>query len=135
MDFLTSDKLHGLIQGAYVIAGICFIAALAGLSKHETAKRGNQAGIVGMAIALVATVLLALRDQELLASWDAGRGVWVTLLLILVPIGVGGVIGAQKARTVEMTGMPVLYRFHLLRNLLYQITVVLLIKSHMTSLA
>ena len=117
MDFLISDKLYGLIQGSYVVAGICFIAALAGLSKHETAKRGNQAGIVGMAIALVATILLALRNAqagqdlrdvgELLGvEVDAGRGVGVTLLLILVPIAIGGVIGARKARTVEMTGMP-----------------------------
>ena len=117
MDFLTSDKLYGLIQGAYVVAGVCFIAALAGLSKHETARRGNQAGIVGMAIALVATILLALRDQQILAELedasaalggdvDLGRGVWVTLLLILVPIAIGAVIGARKARTVEMTGMP-----------------------------
>ena len=106
MDFLTSDKLFGLIQGAYLVAGLCFIVALAGLSKHESAKRGNQAGIVGMAIALVATVLLALREQELLAQWGAGRGVGLTLVLILVPIAIGGVIGARKAKTVEMTGMP-----------------------------
>src|SRR5690606_32186640 len=117
MDFLTSDKLYGLIQGAYVIAGICFIVALAGLSKHETARRGNQAGIIGMAIALVATILLALRQQEVAhqaeralavvgSDENLGRGVWITLLLILVPIAIGAVIGAQKAKTVEMTGMP-----------------------------
>ena len=102
MDFLTSDKLLGLIQGAYVVAAVCFIAALAGLSKHETARRGNQAGIVGMGIALVATVLLALSNAES----GYGRGVGLTLLLILVPVAIGAVIGAQRAKTVEMTGMP-----------------------------
>ncbi|MFC6154973.1 Re/Si-specific NAD(P)(+) transhydrogenase subunit beta [Nocardioides yefusunii] len=102
MDFLTSEKLYNLIQGAYVVAGICFIAALAGLSKHETAKRGNQAGIVGMTIALVATILLALQNAE----FGFGHGVGLTLALILVPIAVGGAIGARKAKTVEMTGMP-----------------------------
>ncbi|MBE7324120.1 Re/Si-specific NAD(P)(+) transhydrogenase subunit beta [Nocardioides sp. Y6] len=117
MDFLTSDKLYGFIQGAYVVAAICFIAALAGLSKHETARRGNQAGIAGMALALVATILLALQNAQigqdaedsaaaLGLDVDAGRGVGLTLLLILVPIAIGAVIGARKAKTVEMTGMP-----------------------------
>ena len=44
-DFLTSEKLAGLIQAAYIIAGVLFIFALAGLSKHETAKRGNQCSV------------------------------------------------------------------------------------------
>src|SRR5690606_1494188 len=39
-------------------------------------------------------------------EFDAGRGVGMTLLLILVPVAIGAVIGAQKAKTVEMTGMP-----------------------------
>ena len=51
-DFLTSDRLPGLIQAAYIIAGILFIGALAGLSKHETAKRGNLFGMAGMGLAL-----------------------------------------------------------------------------------
>ena len=48
-----------LLQGAYIIAGLFFILALAGLSKHETAKAGNLNGIVGMTIALVVTILAA----------------------------------------------------------------------------
>jgi NAD(P) transhydrogenase subunit beta len=105
-DFLTSDKLHGLIQGSYIVAAVLFIVALAGLSKHETAKRGNQAGIVGMVIALVATILLAMSNAEVASALDVGHGVGLTLVLILVPMAIGAVIGAQKARTVEMTGMP-----------------------------
>ncbi len=102
-DFLTSDKLAGLIQAAYIIAGVLFIFALAGLSKHETAKRGNQFGMAGMGLALSATLVLAARNTELLENQ---RPLAVTLGLTVVAMAIGGVIGAWRARTVEMTGMP-----------------------------
>ncbi len=41
---------------AYIVAALLFVLSLAGLSKHETAKTGNAYGIVGMAVALVATI-------------------------------------------------------------------------------
>ena len=47
---------EGLVQAAYIIAALLFIMSLAGLSKHETAKAGCWYGIVGMTIALVATI-------------------------------------------------------------------------------
>ena len=47
---------------AYIVAALLFVLALAGLSKHETAKAGNAYGIAGMAIALAATIALAARD-------------------------------------------------------------------------
>ena len=52
------------IHGAYIVAAVLFIAALAGLSRHETAKRGNLAGMVGMGIALVATLVIAARQAD-----------------------------------------------------------------------
>ena len=64
MDFLTSERLPGLIQAAYIVAAILFIAALAGLSKHETARRGNTFGMAGMALALGATLVLAARNSQ-----------------------------------------------------------------------
>ncbi|GAA1652112.1 Re/Si-specific NAD(P)(+) transhydrogenase subunit beta [Georgenia ruanii] len=102
-DLLASERLAGLAQAAYIIAGVLFILALAGLSKHETAKRGNVFGMTGMAIALIATVVLALR-QTALPGFSSS--VPLTLVLIAAPIAVGAVIGIWKARTVEMTGMP-----------------------------
>ncbi|MCD4532811.1 Re/Si-specific NAD(P)(+) transhydrogenase subunit beta [Nocardioides sp. cx-169] len=105
-DFLTSDELPGLVQAAYIVAAVLFIGALAGLSKHETAKRGNLAGMAGMAIALVATLLLAARQAELPDPLDHWRGLASTLGLALAAMLVGAVIGAWRARTVEMTGMP-----------------------------
>ena len=68
-------------QAAYIVAALLFILALAGLSKHETAKAGNTFGIAGMALALVATIALAIdRDISSIglillfaAMWSAPR--------------------------------------------------------------
>ncbi|MBN9612109.1 MAG: NAD(P)(+) transhydrogenase (Re/Si-specific) subunit beta, partial [Actinobacteria bacterium] len=86
--------------GAYVVAALLFILSLAGLSKHETSRRGVSFGIVGMTIALAATVLLTLAD-----AWGQSHAV-LGLILLLVAVAVGGAIGLWRARVVEMTGMP-----------------------------
>ncbi|WP_026928038.1 Re/Si-specific NAD(P)(+) transhydrogenase subunit beta [Granulicoccus phenolivorans] len=90
--------LPSLVQTAYIIAAVLFVLALAGLSRHETAKLGNAAGMVGMVIAIAATVAEALRSAE--------RGPVVTGVLILVAVLIGATIGLWRSRTVEMTGMP-----------------------------
>ena len=82
---------------AYMLAALLFILALAGLSKQKTAKRGNFLGIGGMAIALVATIALALLDAD---------AVLVSAGLMLAAIVVGGGFGVFKARHVQMTEMP-----------------------------
>ena len=83
---------------AYLAAALLFILALAGLSKQKTAARGNTFGIVGMAVALVVTVAVAvLTDSE---------GAAMTAVLMLVAILVGGTFGVFKAVRVQMTGMP-----------------------------
>ena len=86
---------QSIATAAYIVAALLFILSLAGLSKHETARSGVAYGIVGMAIALVATVVLAVEDAE---------AVGVVLLVGAVVIGAG--IGLWRAREVEMTGMP-----------------------------
>lgn len=101
-DFLTSQHLHTFIQTGYLIAGVLFVLALAGLSKHESAKRGNLLGMTGMGIALFVTLLDVARHSE----FPGQRPLGVTLLLILVAMAIGGSIGAWRARTVEMTQMP-----------------------------
>lgn len=95
----TATVVDRLTVLAYLVAAVLFIVALSGLSKHETAQHGNVAGIVGMAIALVATFTVALTS-------DPGRGVWVTALLIALAMIIGAAIGTTLARRVEMTGMP-----------------------------
>jgi len=84
-----------LIQAAYIIAALLFIMSLAGLSKHETARDGNVLGMVGMGIALVATLWLALRDAP-----------WGNVIAVAVAMAIGAAIGIWRARRVEMTGMP-----------------------------
>ncbi len=92
------DRWHSLVQAAYVIAGVLFILSLAGLSKQESARRGNLAGKAGMVIALVATVALALLESE--------NAIAVTGSLILGALLIGAVIGTIAARRIEMTQMP-----------------------------
>jgi H+-translocating NAD(P) transhydrogenase subunit beta len=96
-----------LIQGSYIIAGLAFILALAGLSKHESAKSGNTYGIIGMGIALVITLLAAVIGINAVndASDRPGTGL-PTLGLILVAVLIGAAIGVWRAKKVEMTGMP-----------------------------
>ncbi len=81
---------------AYLVAALLFILALAGLSRHETAKAGNTFGIAGMALALVATIALAL-DRDI-----SGPGA----ALLAVGMALGAVVGLTLAARVEMTGMP-----------------------------
>ncbi|MDX5565247.1 Re/Si-specific NAD(P)(+) transhydrogenase subunit beta [Streptomyces sp. ID05-04B] len=83
-------------QSAYIVAALLFILALAGLSKHETAKAGNTFGIAGMAVALAATVVLAV-DSDI---EPLGLG------LLVGATAIGAAIGLWRARVVEMTGMP-----------------------------
>jgi H+-translocating NAD(P) transhydrogenase subunit beta len=83
------------VAAAYVVAALLFVLSLAGLSKHETAKSGNAFGIAGMAIALLSTVVLVADDV----------GAPATALLVAA-IAVGASIGLQRARRVQMTGMP-----------------------------
>ncbi len=93
-----------LVQALYIVAGVLFILSLAGLSKPTTARAGNIAGMVGMALALGATVL-----NSLYLSYedpDHRQSVLVTALLIVVVLAIGALIGTPIARKVEMTQMP-----------------------------
>ncbi len=81
----------GLVTAAYVAAAVLFILSLGGLSNQESAKRGVWYGIVGMALAIFATI------------FGPGIGSFGWMIPALV---VGAVIGAIVAQRVEMTGMP-----------------------------
>src|SRR6476469_9053918 len=83
-------------NAAYVVSALLFILALAGLSRHETARVGNSFGMLGMAVALVATVALVV---------DTGLDALSVVLLVMAVL-VGATIGLWRARIVEMTGMP-----------------------------
>jgi len=83
-----------LVALAYLIASVFFILALKGLSSPITAHRGNLFGMVGMTIAVIATLTVT-------KNWA----------LILVCIAMGGIIGAVVAKRVQMTAMPELVAF------------------------
>jgi NAD(P) transhydrogenase subunit beta len=82
---------EGIIQVSYIIATILFILALGGLSNQETARRGNWYGIIGMAIALVATFV-----------GDVTQNIEYLIVALLV----GGSVGIIAAKRVQMTQMP-----------------------------
>ncbi len=81
----------GVVSAAYIAASILFILSLGGLSHQETARRGNLYGIIGMAIAILATILS-----------DKVGGYVVLIIMMLI----GGTLGTMVARRVEMTQMP-----------------------------
>ena len=91
-----------IVQAAYIVSALLFIMALAGLSKHETAKTGNAYGVTGMTIAIVATLYLALKG----ASAEGALGVPAAVGLIVLAMAIGAVIGLWRAKSVEMTQMP-----------------------------
>ncbi|UJP41158.1 Re/Si-specific NAD(P)(+) transhydrogenase subunit beta [Cellulomonas palmilytica] len=90
--------LVSLTNATYLLAAVLFVLSLAGLSKQETARRGNVLGMVGMGLALAAVIARALDESQ--------RSVAVTALLIALVLGIGVVVGTWRARSVEMTQMP-----------------------------
>ncbi len=91
-----------LVTLMYLIASVCFIQALKGLSHPTTSIRGNLFGMIGMAIAALTTAALIVE----LSGGKATGMAWVMLGLV-----VGGGYGAYRAKTVEMTKMPELVAF------------------------
>ena len=81
----------GFTTAAYVVAAVLFIFSLGSLSGQESAKRAVWYGIVGMALAVIATLI------------GPGAGLW---LMSLILIAGGGFIGMQSANRVQMTQMP-----------------------------
>ncbi|MCW5605009.1 MAG: NAD(P)(+) transhydrogenase (Re/Si-specific) subunit beta [Burkholderiales bacterium] len=80
-----------LVALFYLVASVCFILALKGLSHPETARRGNTFGIAGMAIAIITTIAIVAQGR---------------IEFILTAMVIGGTIGAVVARRVQMTQMP-----------------------------
>lgn len=81
----------GLTTAAYVVAAVLFILSLGGLSGQESAKRAVWYGIVGMGLAVLATLL------------GPGSGLWYLSIPLIIG---GGIIGYMVAQRVQMTEMP-----------------------------
>ncbi|MCX7264560.1 MAG: NAD(P)(+) transhydrogenase (Re/Si-specific) subunit beta [Burkholderiales bacterium] len=91
-----------LVTLMYLIASVCFIQALKGLSHPTTSIRGNMFGMIGMAIA-------ALTTAALIVELSGGKAMGMTY--VLAGLLVGGSLGAYMAQKVEMTKMPELVAF------------------------
>ncbi len=91
MEHLVSDGSSQMVTAAYIGATILFILALGGLSHPETARRGNLFGMVGMGIALLATIIWEVTDNY---------------TLLIGALVIGGAIGLVLAKRVQMTQMP-----------------------------
>ena len=90
-----------LVTLLYLLASVCFIQALKGLSHPATARRGNAFGMTGMAIAALTTVALIVKlKSEATTGTNLGYG------LLALGVVVGGGIGTLLAKRVEMTKMP-----------------------------
>src|SRR3546814_12863923 len=88
---------------AYLVAAVCFILALRGLSSPETSRTGNLYGMAGMALAIVTTLSL----PQVASYW-----------LIVPAIVLGGAVGTVVARRIRMTALPQLVAaFHSLVGL------------------
>ncbi len=95
-----------LVTLLYLVASVCFIQALKGLSHPTTSIRGNFFGMVGMTIAVLTTAALIVKLSGEMGQTRAQGMVWVVVGLV-----VGGGIGAVMAKRVEMTKMPELVAF------------------------
>ncbi|GAA0998699.1 Re/Si-specific NAD(P)(+) transhydrogenase subunit beta [Nocardiopsis tropica] len=89
--------VESIATAAYLVAALLFILSLAGLSKHESARTGWLYGVIGMTIAIAATVALALNKSEVAGT---------ATVILLVTALIGAAIGLYKAKVVQMTGMP-----------------------------
>ncbi|GAC78867.1 NAD(P) transhydrogenase subunit beta [Gordonia malaquae] len=92
--------INSITVAAYIVASLLFILSLAGLSKHESAKSGLTYGMVGMAVAIIATIALAVDNMTNL------DGKWISIGLMGGAVVIGALIGLWRAKIVEMTGMP-----------------------------
>ncbi|TPG40456.1 NAD(P)(+) transhydrogenase (Re/Si-specific) subunit beta [Sphingomonas koreensis] len=107
---------------AYLVAGVCFILALRGLSSPVSSRRGNRFGMFGMGVAIVTTLIvhsLGLNVAAAANSVSAGFSIDLgSLAEVLIAIAIGAAIGITTARRIAMTAMPQLVAaFHSLVGL------------------
>lgn len=98
--------MNNIVTLLYLMASVCFIQALKGLSHPKKAQIGNVFGMVGMAIAILTTIALIVKQAT---SLDSNFNLSFGLLFIMLVIG--GTLGAFVATHVEMTKMPELVAF------------------------
>ncbi|MGL4312915.1 MAG: NAD(P)(+) transhydrogenase (Re/Si-specific) subunit beta, partial [Sphingomonas sp.] len=104
---------------AYLVAGVCFILALRGLSSPESSRQGNRYGMIGMTIAVLTTLVthVPYETPKVAIEYLPGPNLGA-VGLILAAIAIGAAIGITTARRIQMTAMPQLVAaFHSLVGL------------------
>ena len=91
--------LTNLVAIAYVVSGVFFIIALRGLSSPESSRRGNIFGILGMVIAILATLF----------SVNFFTSDIQTVIFVIVAIAIGGIVGAIIAKRIAMTDLSLIH--------------------------
>ncbi len=116
---VVADAAHAVnpwVALAYLLSGVLFILALRGLSSPASSRKGNRYGMIGMAIAVVTTLVTHVPMEYQFQGpmvFD-----WVTMVQILAAIAIGAVIGLTTSRRIAMTNMPQLVAaFHSLVGL------------------
>jgi NAD(P) transhydrogenase subunit beta len=106
---------------AYLIAGVCFILALRGLSSPTSSQRGNRFGMIGMTIAVVTTLVTHVPMFSAASPPGNPHDLmidWITVLQVVAAIAFGAVIGLVTSKKIAMTDMPQLVAaFHSLVGL------------------
>ncbi|MCL2781559.1 MAG: NAD(P)(+) transhydrogenase (Re/Si-specific) subunit beta, partial [Actinomycetia bacterium] len=92
---------QSIASAAYLVAAVAFILSLAGLSKHESSRQGVVYGIIGMTIALAATIGLAVTQK-----YSGKHIATIAVILLIIAVVIGAAVGLWRAKVVEMTGMP-----------------------------
>ena len=125
MEHVTAGSSFAAL--AYLVAGVCFILALRGLSSPVSSQRGNRFGMIGMTIAVVTTLVTHVPMHQLLVTGATpaydyaaiiNRVDYVTVVEVLAAIAIGAVIGLVTAKRIAMTDMPQLVAaFHSLVGL------------------
>jgi len=121
---IAADAAHAVnpwVALAYLVAGVCFILALRGLSSPATSRRGNRFGMAGMAIAVVTTLVTHVPVAPSAPFAEITKDITfdlATIAQILAAIAIGAVIGLTTAKRIQMTAMPQLVAaFHSLVGL------------------
>jgi len=98
---IPTDYIANLTLATYIVSGLLFILALAGLAQHDTAKRGNAFGVLGMVLALIATIINFVHGHDGINGADK-----IAAIMLICAVAIGAGIGIVKAVRVKMTGMP-----------------------------
>src|SRR3546814_15233820 len=108
---MDANSVNPWVALAYLIAGVCFILALRGLSSPVSSRRGNRFGMAGMAIAVVTPLVTHVPSLNIfpppgLPAYATSVLAFTAIAEILIAIVIGGTIRLVLARRLDITALP-----------------------------